>query len=151
MIISAEHNFNCSSQQLNLTLTLSLAIVSRHGISNSQQPDRLWNSLFRLTVKKRSKLRISVPSWGIHWWPVDSPRKELVIWKAFSCHDVNMKSIQWSVFVETSGTYVQGSLYHEWPLSSERAHSPTRFNGYLLGYNYNPEALFVQLINLLLQ
>ena len=39
-------------------------------------------------------VRVTVWYWpfvrGIHWWPVDSPHKEPLVWKEFPCHDIIM-------------------------------------------------------------
>ena len=59
-----------------------------HGVSNHQQLECLFNSMFRLTTRKTS-----IPcttgiceQLEILRWPADSPHKGPVMWKAFPSH-----------------------------------------------------------------
>ena len=52
-----------------------------HGVSNNRQLDYLFNSLFMLTTKKTSKLRIIGSCEGIHQWLVISLRKGYITMK----------------------------------------------------------------------
>ena len=56
-----------------------------HGISNHW--NCLFNSLFRLTANVKKAPNYWPFVRGIHRWPVDSPYRGPVIWKAFPCHD----------------------------------------------------------------
>ena len=63
-----------------------------HGISNHQCSNCLFNSFFRIKMKKTSKLSIpgsfcreSTDDW---WTP--SPHKAPVMWKVFPCHNIIM-------------------------------------------------------------
>ena len=56
----------------------------RHGVSNHQQLDYLFNSLIRLITRKISLMALC------QWWPNRSPDKGAVTRKAFLCHDVIM-------------------------------------------------------------
>ena len=58
----------------------------RNGVSNHQQLNFLFNSLFKLMTKKTSKRRILSFVRGIHWWPVVAPHKGPVMWEEFPSH-----------------------------------------------------------------
>ena len=49
-----------------------------------------FKNLFSLTPKKILKVRITGRCEGMHRWPVHSPHKGPVMWKALSCDDVFM-------------------------------------------------------------
>ena len=68
----------------------------------------LFNSLFRLTTNKTSKLDLHY--WHfvsrIHWWPSDSPCKGTVMQKAFPVHNTNvMYPHLWHVGNESDPTW----------------------------------------------
>ena len=67
---------------------ISVTSYGRHGISDHQWLDCLFNILFRLTTKKISKLCINDPLWGAnHQWAADSLHKGQVMQKTFPCPD----------------------------------------------------------------
>ena len=47
-----------------LPVTVTLTSRGRHGVANRRQFECLFNSLFRLYLKKTSKLSLSCPLWG---------------------------------------------------------------------------------------
>ena len=73
-----------------------------HGTSNHRHVNGLFITLFRLTSKKTLKLCFT----GIYLRPVDSTRKEPVMWKKFSCHDI----ISCYVYVSVSGLFTNQNL-----------------------------------------
>ena len=56
-------------------------------ISKHWQLDCLHNNLFRLTRKNMKDPYFWIFVKGIHQWPVDTPQKGQVMWKAFLGHD----------------------------------------------------------------
>ena len=79
----------------------TIILLWRHnghdGASNHQPHHCLLNGLFRHRSKKTSKLCVTGLCAGIHWWPVNSPRKWPVTWKIFPFHDVIMIAIVLSI------------------------------------------------------
>ena len=62
--------------------TIAATSHERHSFSNHRQCDFLFNRLFRLTKKHWSPRHWPFVR-GNHRWPVDSPHKGPVTWKAF--------------------------------------------------------------------
>ena len=60
------------------------------GISNHQQPDCLFNALFRLLIRHQicGPLGPGFVRGSVHGWRVDSPNKKLVMWKAIPCYNI---------------------------------------------------------------
>ena len=61
-------------------------------VSNHQPRDCLLNRLFRRRSKKTSNSASLALVWGIHRWPVNSPRKGPVTRKMFPFDDVIMRT-----------------------------------------------------------
>ena len=58
------------------------------------QPLATWLLAQQLVQANNKEVMLAPHYWpfvrGIHWWPVDSPHKGPVMWKALPCHDVFM-------------------------------------------------------------
>ena len=71
-----------------------LPTVTSNKVPNDRPNDCLLKSLFRLTTRQISKIRITSPLCeGIHRWSVDSLHKGPVMHEAFPCRDITMKII----------------------------------------------------------
>ena len=72
---------------------------ARHDVSNHQKLDSLINSVLRSTFAKYHISAFLALCEGNHRFPMDSPHKGHLIWKAYSCHDI-IKLIKRLVHIE---------------------------------------------------
>ena len=86
----------------------------RHGVSNHQLLDGLFNHLFVLTSKKTSRFALPALCEGIDRWPVDSPHQGPVARKAFPWTSYQIRKIAGCACARNAGnvfsaTYFKGN------------------------------------------
>ena len=94
-----------TSREPNSSITVTS--YARHGFSNHQQLDWLFNGSLITTTTKTSKLHITDPFEGNHRWPMNLPHEGPVKRNAFPCYDVIVRLFVCLSFSPTNTVQVE--------------------------------------------